>query len=633
MEKVVSTYKDILFKLQDYDLKYKKDYIYRRSHEIIEDYKISQKKLEKNKSLDFKQNKLKEILKLIENKKFDLKSMVDEINDPLILAITGVGNCGKSSFINSILKKDIAQVNDRAETWIFNILNYVENNVSNGDGIVYFEGEPGKHKTRQEIKKLIENENEMYDNSIELINKKRKEIKNENINRKEKRKKAKEIKDKYTYKSDLYKIKNFYDIELLKKYRLADTPGLGQANKSKIKDILDYYKRADGLVFVVDVDRIDQEATKKEILKVKNNSKVDTKILLIINKADNVNNFDQIELKVRKNYGQLVDYILPYSAKKVISAHKNNNSKLLKDYNYYKALKFLNKVYTSNKLIRIDKKNESINMDLEKSRKKLLDIRDDLIKKVNQYKKNIKNIREKINININSELVKIDSNVHKNNKKLDKLIRKKINGKINDNIFSKRLNRLYEELKKDNLKVLENINKEIKENLKVNIQESFVSDYQLIEKNCITDNFFEKIHKKISKISFEIDENSSFNKAVEGIGNKIKNIFSNKIMNSIGEKISDYAIDKRKNKIKKEQKRINQKFNKLSKEIKYEIRSEVKSFSSQVQSEIKKDFSNKYIIPEKITILKTIINSLTDNLALDIIKLDIIDILKKEKII
>lgn len=635
MKQAELIYNKILLTLQEKDLRYKEGYLKKRSDTILKDYEVSQKYLEKLLESKYEQKKVLAIREAIIKQKYDLMTLVEDIQNPLLLAVTGVGNCGKSSFVNSILKKDIAQVNKRAETWLIDIINYVENDTKFGDGVVYYKGEMGEKKNFEEIKEIIKKEDLLFNKALEKIHQLRLEVNLEDLSRREKQEKAREIEKKYSHKSKLYKLKRFYDIELLKKFRLADTPGLGQSNKSEIKDVLEYYKIADGLVFVVDVDRIDQESTRNSIERVRRKSNVATKILLIINKADDINHFRNIMEKAEKNYGELVDYILPYSAKKVMQGHLENNEALLTDYNYYNAMKFLNKVYTSNKIVRLDKKNESINIILEDSRNDLSNQNKYLIIKNQEYNDNILELKKKSNNIINNTVNNINSNIKATNNIFDRIIEQKVNGGLGDIGFKSQVKNILEDLNVINKNEILKSNEVMKSEMKRSINKSFISDYKWLKNETfISDNFFDEYEQQMLSIEVETYKMGFTTKTFEKIGKGLINIFyqENKI-NTFGKKMVNKPTEEKNRMIRDEKDKVHSKLKKIREEISNNLRIKSSSFEKLIIDQVSEDFYEKYIVSQNIKKIDVIINSLVKTLALDIISLDVVEILKKENII
>mgnify|MGYP006445063623 CR=1 FL=1 len=211
MEKTRQIYSKVLSILRTYDLKYKKSYLEKRSNEIINHYDKSLEYFQKRFKANYDQEKLKDIHDLINKQKYSLDELVKDIQNPLLLGITGVGNSGKSSFINSILKKDIAKVNKRAETWLINIISYIKDETKSGDGYLYYEGESSLFKTNEEIKQVFRKEDEAFKKSKKKKRKLRRELKEKDFPVHIREKREQEIENKYSYVSDLYKIKRYHD--------------------------------------------------------------------------------------------------------------------------------------------------------------------------------------------------------------------------------------------------------------------------------------------------------------------------------------------------------------------------------------------------------------------------------------
>ncbi len=212
-------------------------------------------------------------------------------NQPINIFVVGEGNFGKSTLINSILKKEIAEVNFLPNTWAIHKYGF-----GNKNATIYYEDGKTTVGSFDNIKSILKQE----ENKHEANN---------------------------SYISQIFRVDWFYDdIPLLKNYTIVDTPGLAQLRTLKSNQTIeDFYYQADCVFWLLDTGRINSENTNKYINKMSRFSK---KVIGIINKWDKTKNGiekERILNQAKVHFGKNLSMIIPVSAK---TAWENLNNEL-----------------------------------------------------------------------------------------------------------------------------------------------------------------------------------------------------------------------------------------------------------------------------------------------------------------
>lgn len=281
---------------------------------------------------------LQPVIDDVNTKCHQLNTLADELMEPFLLFIVGMGKFGKSTLVNSLIGREVADIDVLPKTWKIDIFEAQGKNES-GKVKIRFDNGNVKNYTRDKAIKYIENEEiKREESEIEI------QEKLNILGKKLKTVEAKEeLKDKL-YQNILYRspINEVHwpcevdDISLLNKFRIVDTPGLWQEvdGEKTNEDLRDYYHKADGVLWMLDANVLASRESKKMIEELEKHlamvgGKVDN-VIAVLNRIDlvkrgNEENVDRVITKAREIYNDTFIDIVPVSAKEAIDGLKNND--------------------------------------------------------------------------------------------------------------------------------------------------------------------------------------------------------------------------------------------------------------------------------------------------------------------
>ncbi|WP_195938292.1 dynamin family protein [Romboutsia sp. 1001713B170131_170501_G6] len=289
---------------------------------------------DKTKSIDIIDYIQKEITKL--------KNNVKELENPFVLCIVGCGNYGKSTLINSLIKREIVATKDIPNTWKIDI--FLKSNLEKIE-IIY----NNKEKILKSIQggyRLLKNEEDKYKKSKEKIYKLVQECKKENTKTKKELKEYKrELEEKYLYKSQICKVKYYLkEGNLINDFTIVDTPGLNQSLLNTDNKVDKYYEIADGIIWIIDAQNIVSSENTKLINEINDIDKnySNKNIIAVVNKIDIIKEKDlnKVKDKCEELFKDKFKDIVYISAKDAIKGI------LSKDYYYIKKSN-IEKLYKS----------------------------------------------------------------------------------------------------------------------------------------------------------------------------------------------------------------------------------------------------------------------------------------------
>src|SRR6056297_1410382 len=405
-EKVLKYYNKVEEKKEKYSRNIIKKYIDKRIKKLSRYNKeFKQKDTFKNASL------LSPIINEIEKSVTDLKLLSKGLEEPFLLFIVGMGNYGKSTLLNSLLEKRMAEIDALPKTWkidIFNGKNKKQNNLVeiryNNGKIEYMNFKKAKKYLKKEELKREESEIKIY----EEFEQKKKDC--ESVKGKEELREA--LEKHHLYKSPVNEVRwPVLKNNLLDKFSLVDTPGLVQNLLGEVKvNISEYYHKADGVIWLLDATKISARKARKMLDDLNEaleeiGGKTDN-IIAVLNRIDIIRkNSGEKAVKEVKNeaidiFGDIFDEIIPISAKEAMEGVLNNNNELIQKSGLNKLHESIkNNFYFRAKEIQISSKIEGFNR-----------INYDLNKKILKYKKRLHNDnkkRYKIKRKFNNALVDI----------------------------------------------------------------------------------------------------------------------------------------------------------------------------------------------------------------------------------
>lgn len=516
-----------------------------------------------------KENKTIILTNYIDKKISEARESIKELKNPFLLFIIGSGNYGKSTLINAILQDDIVHTSDIPNTWKLDL--FIKSKIEKIE--IIYEDSKSEFKSIKEGKLILNKEEEKFKESKKKISKKINEYKRKNkVCISELKEYKQKLNDIYLYKSKVIQIKYYLKNDgLLNDFIIVDTPGLNQTLlKNTLERMKEYYIRCDGVIWLIDACNIVSKENNKLIDEINSIDILDSynkNIIAVVNKIDiireqNVLNLDKVKTKTTQLYNDKFKDIVYISAKEAKEGILKNNFELIEKSNInilYKSIEKNFKVVSQQK--QISSKYKNLIIMREDILKKLYEYKKNLYKDISIYnesefyfRKNVQNIyyysikylennKNKI-IYYNKGIKKLrdDIEILQNRCNLDlyknyELVLEKI--KLNQNLDFEKININMCFLESKNLIPNYHINKNIKNNIcnKTPI-ESIINKFMLTSQQDIIKNDFiikEDINKKIDNLKEEIKEI---------IKDKIKEIEKNITQikeDSFRKKYSDYC--------------------------------------------------------------------------------------------
>ena len=510
--------------------------------DIKNNIKILENNLEElNKQVFYNLSNINLLKQSIEYELDILSKSIEELKNPFLLFVIGSGKYGKTTLINSLIKDNLLKVDDIPNTWKLDTLIkakkekidiiYKNNEVLNIDieyGMNILKEEEMKYKKSKE---LIRNNFNIYKTS----NKR-------SIDELKLHKKT--LEDKYLYKSDIEEVKYYINKNgILENFIIVDTPGLNQNLKSNTKErIINYYNRADGVIWVLDAQNIVAKSSEELIEVLRKEYIIDDKfdnIICVVNKIDviNKNSREKILLKINELYKNKFKDIVLVSSKEALKGYINESNELIESSNI-KSL--LNSIDVNFKLqsekIQIKAKYNVTKVANNKINKLINNYKRELYKNINKYEEERVILEEKLK-NLKSDLeIKVDKyistiNLTENNIYDEiNLLENHINNSIN-NVYCHMIN-LYKAYDKEDLYNI------YKSNMDINIiksKELFQINKYINSINLDDNHYIFRLNTKLSKnklnydkewiLRYQIDKFKTF--IIELIDNKLKHIESN----------------------------------------------------------------------------------------------------------
>ena len=426
----------------------------------------------------------------------EYQHILQSLNEPFQLYVMGSGKYGKSTVINCLIGNKIKYAAEgiAPKTWKVDLFQTESSN--DRVIIVRSDGTRTSHN-KIEAENIIEFEEQKMEKTRNEIRKKVRDF----IDSAPSRLDPEIIKE---YEENLtLEMMQFSDVieviwgvegsEMLRNFTIVDTPGLFQLNNSGEveKSALDYYHKADGVIWLLDATAIDSN-NPSEMLKdidssvmgMNKNKKLKSSenIIGLVNKIDLINgekNKREVIKKAYKIFGDRFRSIIPYSGKMAAKGIKLSDDKILEESGHTKLLEEIKLTfYNDAKKIQCAKKdgaNQKNTEDLENAiqdyRSELLNDLRELVRRVdvveNKFDSEFKTTNSKINKEIATYLVEYPKTL---NSKIRTLYQYETeyqqNQYLKNTIF--------------NTESLENnINKIIKQDAErlINLQDDYISDF------------------------------------------------------------------------------------------------------------------------------------------------------------
>lgn len=286
-----------------------------------------------------------------------LMTLANKLEDKFSIFIIGDGNAGKSTVVNALLGKEVAKMKFDPMTWKIDVFH--DEQAKEVQLVTYDrKGNQVSTLSIEDAQKLIEQEEEKREASVHKIQANIKE-KTEAIQKicKAQHLPFREVADKLEaykerlwreelYTSDIVEAKWPVETnEILANFQIVDTPGLRQNRLATAlsESIKRYYDEADGIIWVMDMNKIAMNSTKNYIREIEEELFGKTKaceqkqMLALLNRSDCVRTDEEkshILEQAQAMYGDEFSGILPFSATKALKARLEGNEALLQESGY-----------------------------------------------------------------------------------------------------------------------------------------------------------------------------------------------------------------------------------------------------------------------------------------------------------
>lgn len=326
-----------------------------------------------------------ELITIMEKEVNKTFKSIKELKNPFLLFVIGPGKYGKSTIINSLLEDNILQTKDIPNTWKLDSLIHSNDRkieiIYENDDIESFNYEKGNEILKNEETKFkdskmtVKSEFDKYKNGKKLGIEQLKLYK-------------KYIEDKHLYKSKILEVRHYINKEgILNDFIIVDTPGLNQSLLENTKKrMIDYYKRADGVIWVLDSQNIVSKSTNDLLNDLKENYVVDNKnnnIICVVNKIDIIKKQEKDFLKVKDKISQIYSNyfrdIVLISSKEAIKGYIKNDKNLIESSN----------IKTLKDSINVNFKRYSEDMQIKSKFKNLKIMSNKIEKEIDNYKRNL----------------------------------------------------------------------------------------------------------------------------------------------------------------------------------------------------------------------------------------------------
>ena len=445
------------------------------------DIKYTDNNIYKNKAYEFLENINTQLEENLENLK--------ELLEPFLLFIVGSGNYGKSTLINALVEEELVKTKDLPNTWKLDL--FCKSNIEKV--VITYSNKESIEMTLDEGIDYLNKEEDKFNKSRKKISKIFKEYKENNkLSVLDLKEYKKHLKEKYLYISNIVEVKYYLKKDgILKDFIIVDTPGLNQTlSKSILSSIEDYYKKSDGIIWIIDSQNIVSKMSNKLIKDIDKLNKIHTvkkNMILVVNKIDiieksSINNIIRVKEKVNEIYKDMFDDIVFISAKEAVKGRNTQNENLINKSNINTLRNSIDKYFKENSQInQIESKKKNLKL-MSDNIIKIIDIyKRELYEDISKYNKSKFELNERINNSknyIKSLLIDIkDINYYKeiNINNLEKQL------KEIEIICNKELNKLYKSFYSMSNFINQIENKPLSINVYLTKNKNLIIDYSLIK--------------------------------------------------------------------------------------------------------------------------------------------------------
>lgn len=296
-----------------------------------------------------------------------LNNLQEDMRMPYMLYVIGMGKAGKSSLLNSLVGKNVADVGTLPKTWKTDLFYKNKDNVlaDKPVKILYRDGKVELY-AEDSAKELIIQEEEKREETEDILDREFKKRSKLLTSIDEKKILRSELEEQILYRSPIREVRwaldNISEKSILNHFSLVDTPGLSQFHSGtqgekgvRGEDIGDFYHQADGVLWLLDATTL-SASTPKIVLENLEQSlscanvgeKNIDNIVAVLNFADKVierggeEALEKVIENAKRIFGdKFIDFV-PYSAKQAISAINTNNPQLLEESGFNKLCAIIN---------------------------------------------------------------------------------------------------------------------------------------------------------------------------------------------------------------------------------------------------------------------------------------------------
>ena len=315
-----------------------------------------------------------------------LLELANKLEEKFSIFVIGDGNAGKSTVVNALLGQAVAKMKFDPMTWKIDVFHEED---EKGVQLVNYDKKGNQVFTlsMEHAKALIDEEEAKREESIYRIQENIKEKTNmihkvcaaQHIPYKEVANKIEAYKERI-WKEELYTssiVEAKWPVatnELLANFQIVDTPGLRQNRiASHLQDsIKKYYDEADGIIWVLDMNKVAMNSTKAYIEEIesqffKKGKVCDQKrVVGLLNRSDCIRSSEEKEAtlaQASQMYGDSFNAILPFSATMALKGRLEGDENLLEQSGYEALSHYIQTYFLKGA---IEAKTQKILMEIQK---------------------------------------------------------------------------------------------------------------------------------------------------------------------------------------------------------------------------------------------------------------------------
>lgn len=322
---------------------------------------------------------LKDLTGMMNDTTNEFMRLKESVKKPFLLFVIGMGNYGKSTLVNALLGRELADVGVLPKTWKIDVFEKADSDSKNVTLELVFRDSTRKIMPEAEARKFLAAEEHKRERSeidaIKIFNANSGDLRTLE---------AKEQYKTYLEKTMIYQSQVEEVIwhipgknAILDDYRLVDTPGL-------IQDLLgddryglsDYYFKADGVIWLLDATTISSKNTQdliKKIIRLSGNEQSIRNSIAVLNRIDQVydrqgeEGVEKVMTQALEIYGDVFPKIIPLSAKQAWFGISAKDQHLMRQSNIEQLLYHIREVFSIQaRMIRYRSKSKGIKLLNEK---------------------------------------------------------------------------------------------------------------------------------------------------------------------------------------------------------------------------------------------------------------------------